>query len=149
MKKQFVNVAVAVAVAIVLLLLLFTRGGGRAVENFYNVVPTEYIDPGFVSDSYDRWAHYAPGFGDTFKRVGDTYGVDLNCNNVTGDEVIEWIHNSCPQVLYEYVLRYDPSVDIQNPNHTPRALKALLRNLPENHKFLPIVRKCFPRQVRV
>lgn len=137
---------------LIALAVMWLIGGDDRNESFYNVVPTELIDPEYVSSSCDRWAHtveWPQGHRMTFQRVGDTYGVDLNCNNVTSDELVEWIHNSCPQVLFDYVLRYDPSIDIQNPNHAPRVLKGLLRNLPENHKFLPIVRKCFPRHVRV
>lgn len=126
--------------------LVVERGTFR--ETFYNIVPTEVIDPDFVSPNLDPWAHTVPHMG-TYERVGDLYGVDLNCNNVSIPDLIGWIANNNPHLLHQYVLRFDPSINIYNPNHSPRVLKELLRNLPEQHKFLPIVRKCFPAHIRV
>ena len=136
-----------------LLLLTLALLGWWLVENavlesFYNIVPTEIIDSDYVSPNIDPWAHTVPGMG-TFKRVGDLYGVDLNCNNVSTQDLIAWIAQNNPHLLYQYVLRWDPSINIHNPQHAPRVLKGLLQNLPEQHKFLPIVRKCFPAHIRV
>lgn len=121
---------------------------GKVHESFYNIVPTEVIDPGFVSPNLDPWA-YTTGWGSTYERVGDLFGVDMNCNNVSVGDLIGWIANNNPHLLHQYVLRWDPSINIYNPNHAPRVLKGLLRNLPEQHKFLPIIRKCFPAHIRV
>ena len=118
------------------------------LEKFYNIVPTEVIDPEFLNPNLDPWAYTVPGM-DTYERVGDLYGVDLNCNNVSVPDLIAWIANNNPHLLHQYVLRWDPSINIYNPNDAPRVLKGLLRNLPEQHKFLPIIRKCFPAQIRV
>jgi hypothetical protein len=117
-------------------------------ESFYNIVPTEVIDPEFVSPNLDPWS-YTTQSGGTYQRVGDLYGVDLNCNNVTIPDLVGWIADNNPHLLHQYVLRYDPSINIYNPNHSPRILKGLLRNLPTQHKFLPIIRKCFPAHIRV
>jgi len=125
---------------------------GKVLEGFYNIVPTEVIDPEFVSPNLDPWAYTVQGthgWRETYERVGDLYGVDLNCNNVSVPDLVAWIANNNPHLLHQYVLRWDPSINIYNPNDSPRILKALLRNLPEQHKFLPIIRKCFPAQIRV
>ena len=137
---------------LVLLLVLALLGWwlveGKVLENFYNIVPTEVLDPDFVSPNSDPWAYTWNGVG-TVGRVGDLYGVDLNCNNVGVPDLVAWIANNNPHLLHQYVLRWDPSINIYNPNHAPRVLKGLLRNLPEQHKFLPIIRKCFPAHIRV
>jgi len=97
------------------------------------------------------WSHYDLGSKQTYERVGDVYGVDLNCNNVTSDELIAWIayQPGGKETLMQYVLKWDPSINIYNPNDAPRVLKGLLTNLPNQHKFLPIIRKCFPQNIRV
>ena len=137
---------------IVLLIMLVVAGwlfvGNPAIENFYNIVPTEIIDRDFVSPNNDPWA-YTTQLGNTYMRVGDLHGVDLNCNNVTSVDLIKWIAGNNPHLLHQYVLRWDPSININNLNHAPRVLKGLLTNLPEQHKYLPIIRKCFPANIRV
>ena len=137
---------------VMLLLLLAVLGfwisQSGVLEGFYNIVPTEAIDPQFISPNRDPWA-WTTQSGNTYERVGDLFGVDLNCNNVSTTDLILWIANNNPHLLHQYVLRYDPSVNIYNPNHAPRILKGLLRNLPTQHKFLPIIRKCFPAHIRV
>lgn len=121
------------------------------VEKFYNIVPTEVIDPDYHSPNADPWSHYDPASHETYERVGDVYGVDLNCNNVTSDELVAWIANRPDgrKTLTHYVLQWDPSINIDNPNDAPRILKGLLRNLPNQHKFMPIIRKCYPQYIRV
>lgn len=112
-------------------------------ESFYNILPTELIDKQYYNineDPFDYKHHL---------RVGDLYGVDLNCNNVTSADLLMWIQNNNPHLLHQYVYLYDPSIDIHNPVHAPRVLKMLLRNLPTQHPFMPIIRKCFPFKVRV
>jgi hypothetical protein len=110
---------------------------------FYNITPTNRIDPEYVNINEDPFNYY------NWKRVGDTRGVDLNCNNVTKCNLLKWIHHEDPSVLFEYVYRYDPSVDINNPLDAPRVFKMLLRNLPQKHRYLSILRKCLPKPVRV
>jgi hypothetical protein len=133
--------------AVLLAALVLGKTPGR--EGFYNVVPTEAIDPAFYSYNEDPFAYFDPASGQMTARVGDLFGVDLNCNNVGQADLVWWIAHNNPHLLHQYVYRWDPSVNVYNPNHAPRVLKQLLRNLPEQHRFLPIVRKCFPRDVRV
>lgn len=121
---------------------------GKVLEGFYNIVPTEIIDPDYVSPNRDPWA-YTTQSGNTYQRVGDLFGTDLNCNNVSIPDLVGWIADNNPHLLHQYVLKWDPSINIYNPNHSPRVLKGLLRNLPEQHKYLPIIRKCFPAHIRV
>lgn len=115
-------------------------------EQFYNIVPTNVIDRQYQEPT---WAYYDDASQQSYAQVGDLFGVDLNCNNVSVDDLIAWIANNNPHLLHQYVLRWDPSINIYNPNHAPRILKGLLRNLPTQHKFLPIIRKCFPAHIRV
>jgi len=112
-------------------------------ESFYNIVPTELIDPQYHNINDDPFDYKGN------LRVGDVYGVDLNCNNVTSKDLIAWINNNHPDVLHKYVYIYDPSIEIHNPIYAPRVLKMLLRNLPTQHPFIPIIRKCFPYTVRI
>lgn len=113
------------------------------MESFYNIYPTELIDNGYTNINNDPFDYNSK------LRVGDLHGVDLNCNNVIIPDLLEWIKNNKSNVLYEYVYRYDPSIDISNPIHTPRILKMLMKNLPGQHPILPIIRKCFPYRVRI
>ena len=112
-------------------------------ESFYNILPTELIDGNYHNINEDPWDYKSN------LRVGDLNGVDLNCNNVTNTDIVTWIKENNPNLLHEYVYLYDPSVNIRNPIHAPRVLKMLLRNLPTQHPFLPIIRKCFPYSVRI
>ena len=115
-------------------------------EHFYfaNIVPTEHIDPEYrnlseIPDDYNGWLS-----------VGDLRGVDLNCNVISSWDLIKWVAKNNPYILHEYVYRYDPSIDVNNPLHAPRVFKMLLRNLPCTHKLYPlVVRKCSPKPVRV
>ena len=118
-------------------------------ERFYNVIPTRLIDAEYVDPSNDPWAYWDEASQRTYARVGDLAGVDLNCNNVTIVDLVHWIQENNPHLLHQYVYRFDPSINIYNPNHAPRVLKELLRNLPTQHKFIPIIRKCFPAHIRV
>ena len=106
-------------------------------------MPTELIDYDFVSANNDPLNY------DQFMRVGDTRGVDLNCNNVTMYNILHWIDGDDPNLLYQYVYRFDPSVNILNPINAPRVFKMLLRNLPQKHKYFSILRKCLYRPTRV
>lgn len=112
-------------------------------ENFYNILPTELIDPDYYNINQDPLNYY------NHLRVGDTHGVDLNCNNVNLTEILDWIKNNNPDVLYKYVYINDPSIDTENPIYAPRVLKMLLTYLPEQHPYIPILRKCFPYKVRI
>lgn len=115
----------------------------QSKESFYNILPTELIDSQYQNINEDPF-DYKHNL-----RVGDTRGVDLNCNNVSSEDLMMWIKNNNPHLLHQYVYLYDPSIDINNPIYAPRVLKMLLRNLPTQHPFLPIIRKCFPYRVRI
>lgn len=109
----------------------------------YNIRPTESIDPDYININENPDNYY------NFQSVGDVYGVDLNCNNVSMQDLLEWIRQDDPNVLYEFVYKYDPSVDILNPLQAPRVFKMLLRNLPQKHKYIPILTKCLYKPVRI
>ena len=133
------NKLIIFAIAIIVLYFLFNNN--QLQESFYNIKPTEAIDASYYNYNQDLFNYK------THKRVGDLYGVDLNCNNVNAMDVLNWIQCDDPNILYECVYRYDPSVNISNPIHTPRIFRELLKNLPEKSKYLPIIRKCFPMQI--
>jgi hypothetical protein len=116
-------------------------------EAFYNVLPTELIDPQYLNLSEVN-GYYDNSTGQTFATVGGG-GVDLNCNAVETKAILNWIRWNDPDVLNRYVFRFDPSANIYNPDDAPRILKALLRNLPSQHKYIPILQNCFPITVRV
>ena len=121
-------------------------------ENFYNIVPTGVIDPDFIPNS-QTLGYYDFGTRQRYQIVDrgsvDRDGVDLNCNAVEISSILQWIRWNDPDVLNKYVLRFDPSADINNPNDAPRILKELLRNLPSQHKYVPLLRTCSPVAVRV
>lgn len=110
---------------------------------YYNITPTEIIDNDYVNINQDPNNYYFN------MRVGDIHGVDLNCNNVNMYDLLRWIEQDDPNVLYEFVYKYDPSINIMNPIHSPRIFKMLLRNLPQKHKYIPILTKCLYNPVRV
>ncbi len=112
-------------------------------EKFVNIRPTELIDPDYYNINQDPLNYY------NYLRVGDTHGVDLNCNNVRMKEIVDWIKNNDPATLYKCVYINDPSIDTDNPIYAPRVLKMLLTYLPEQHPYIPIVRKCFPSKVKI
>jgi hypothetical protein len=120
----------------------------RFMERFANILPTGMIDQEFVSPNEDPLAYYDASSNQTYQRVGGG-GVDMNCNDVELRSIIHWIRWNDPAVLNRYVLRDDPSANIDNPNDAPRILKSLLRNLPSQHKYVPILQKCYPVNVRV
>lgn len=109
----------------------------------YNIRPTESIDPDYVNINENPDNYY------NYQSVGDVYGVDLNCNNVSMQDLLEWIRQDDPNVLYDHVYKYDPSIDILNPLQAPRVFKMLLRNLPQKHKYIPILTKCLYKPVRI
>jgi hypothetical protein len=110
---------------------------------YYNITPTEIIDDDYFNINQDPNNYYFN------MRVGDIHGVDLNCNNVNMYDLLRWIEQDDPNVLYNYVYKYDPSINIMNPIHSPRIFKMLLRNLPQKHKYIPILRKCLYKPVRI
>lgn len=134
---------------IIVLFLLITLLFGslcpktKFTEPFYNILPTEIIDPEYVNINNN------PDNYKNFMTVGDIYGVDLNCNNTSAIDILQWIQNYNPHILHQYVYKYDPSISVYNPNHTPRVLKMLLRNLPELHKYRRILQRCLYKQIRV
>jgi hypothetical protein len=146
-----------VLVAVLIFVLFF----GKSKESFYNIVPTENIDPEFrypgIHEAEPVPFVTIPRQGpQLFERVGDSAGVDAGCNNVSAREIINWIHREEPRLMYDCVLKYDPSVELGNPYHTPRVLRLLLQNLPSYanlskvyEKYLPVVRKCFPNDMRI
>jgi hypothetical protein len=127
----------------VLLLQSLTRRQAKEGFYFYNIRPTEQIDPTYYNYNEDPHNYY------NHKRVGDIHGVDLNCNNVNLYDLLRWLDQDEPTLLYDYVYRYDPSINVFNPIHAPRIFKMLLRNLPQKHKYIPILRKCLYRDVRI
>lgn len=137
------KIVFAAAIIVVVKIMYDKFTSTSVTEPFYNILPTELIDGQYQNINEDPLDYKLN------LRVGDTHGVDLNCNNVTSPELMEWIKNNNPHLLHQYVYLYDPSIDIHNPIHAPRVLKMLLRNLPAQHPFLPIIRKCFPYRVRV
>jgi hypothetical protein len=132
-------------ILLILLILYFLWHNimwGR-LDHFRNILPTEIIDPNYTNLGND------PGNWFNWARVGDTRGVDLNCNAVEMQDVLKWINGDSPHLLYEYVYRYDPSVSIDNPLHTPRILKMLLKNLPQKHPYRGVFRRCYPNAINV
>lgn len=141
--SPFTIIAVGIFIAVAYQMYIKTMQSKEHFLFFSNVKPTEDIDPEYVNPNDDPNNYY------NWMRVGDTLGVDLNCNNVTKCDLLKWIANDDPNILHEYVYRYDPSVDINNPLQAPRVFKMLLRNLPQKHRYLSILRKCLPRPVIV
>jgi hypothetical protein len=146
-KEYKVNFNMLTIQKIILLLLGFVMlkyiYDNSLLEGFYNITPTELIDPEYYNinqDPFDYKHHLC---------VGDLRGVDLNCNNVTVPDLFQWIKNNNPHLLHQYVYKYDPSINIENPIFAPRVLKMLLMNLPTQHPYIPIIRKCFPMKVRI
>jgi hypothetical protein len=117
------------------------------MEHFANILPTSLIDPEYISPTAGA-AYYDKASNQNYQIVGGG-AVDLNCNNVELRSIIHWIRWNDPTVLNRYVLKYDPSANIDNPNDAPRILRSLLQNLPSQHKYLPILQKCYPVNVRV
>lgn len=136
---------VAIVIVIKMMYDANTRSAGSmgTTESFYNILPTELIDSEYHNINEDP-LDYKKNL-----RVGDLYGVDLNCNNVNPKDLFMWIRNKNPHLLHQYVYLYDPSINIENPIDAPRVLKMLMRNLPMQHPFIPIIRKCFPYRVRI
>ena len=128
-----------------LLLIYSMICANSTTENFtyYNITPTEIIDDDYININEDPNNYYFN------MRVGDVHGVDLNCDNVNMYDLLRWIEQDDPNVLYEFVYKYDPSINIMNPIHSPRVFKMLLRNLPQKHKYIPILRKCLYKPVRI
>lgn len=146
MTIKFMKIMEMVILALIFIIMydfLFGEDADDVSEQFYNIRPTTLIDPMYHNINQDPFDHK------TNLRVGDTYGVDLNCNNVTIEDLLAWIERNHPHILHQYVYLYDPSVNIYNPIHSPRVFKELLKNLPQKHPILRIVRKCFPRAIRV
>lgn len=133
---------IGIVIFLIFVFLLFLRG---TKENFFfsNIKPTEDIDPDYLNPNEDRFNYF------NFMRVGDIEGVDLNCNNVSKYDLIRWMVNEEPNIIYDYVYKFDPSIDINNPIDSPRILKMILRNLPQKHRFISILRKCLPKTIRV
>lgn len=116
-------------------------------ESFYNIYPTSAIDPEYVNINENPLNYF------NYMTVGDVFGVDMNCNNVSALEILQWLAKYKPayldDVLHAYVYKYDPSINIFNPTSAPRVLKMLFRNLPNLPKSIPILRKCLPRPIRI
>lgn len=134
------NILILLIIAAIICCFIGNNGNK---EGFYNIMPTEAIDPEYYNINNYPYNYH------NWLTVGDPYGVDLNCNNVTYQEIIDWINKYNPHLIYQFVYPYDPSVDISNPIDAPRILKLLLRNVPELCKNLPVLKKCLYNQVRV
>lgn len=134
----------------------------RKRESFFNVIPTNVIDPEYV-DLTNLTALFVPPLkplasSSLYHLRGRDDQTDLNCGGVTSCDIVSWIANDRPlgnRMLNELVLRFDPSADPLNPNHAPRILRLLMMNLPSYacsttaNKYLPIIQKCFPKLVQV
>lgn len=134
--------------SIIIFAILYLSFRKNAIDNvepfiYYNITPTEIIDNEYVNINQDPDNYYFN------MRVGDTYGVDLNCNNVNVHDLLKWIDQDDPNILNEYVFKYDSSINILNPIHSPRVFKMLLRNLPQKHRLMSILRKCLYKPVRI
>lgn len=134
------NYKLGLGVLILLLIVIFIHNK-LTVEKFYNILPTELIDKEYYNINEDPLNYYNK------LRVGDPYGVDLMCNNVKMIDVLKWIQFNDENTLFQYVYKFDPSINVYNPIDTPRVLKLLLQNLPEQHPYLPIIKRCFPNKV--
>lgn len=132
-----------VIILLFVIIILKMAYGKSILEGFYNIVPTELLDDEYYNINQDPYDYK------NNLRVGDLRGVDLNCNNVSVCDLVSWIKDNNPHLLHQYVYKYDPSIDIMNPIFAPRVLKMLLMNVPIQHPFMPIIRKCFPYQVRI
>lgn len=138
--------AVCCIAIIIVLFWLYSRLPLGA-EMFRNILPTSDIDQQFISTTDGR-AYFDEASGQSYQTINGG-GVDLNCNAVEQRALLSWIRWNDPSVLNHYVLRYDPSANIDNPNDTPRIFKALLKNLPSQHKYVPLLTKCLPGNIRV
>ncbi len=132
---------------VVLSLFIWFMTRKKTKESFFNILPTELIDPQYYTLT-EGGGYFDRGSGQEYEQVG-LGGVDLNCNAVEIRSILHWIRWNDPDVLNRFVFRYDPSADIYNPDDAPRILKCLLRNLPSQHKYVPLIRNCFPVTVRV
>lgn len=134
-------------------------------ESFYNVIPTNIIDPEYV-DLTNETALFVPASSSSSSSLesvlyhlsGQDDQTNLNCGGVTSCDIVSWIANDKPlgdRLLNELVLRFDPSADPLNPNHAPRILRLLMMNLPSYacrttaNRYLPIIQKCYPKLVEV
>ena len=137
-----------IAIGVVLVYLFsepFSNIKPKVIEPFYfyNIRPTDHIDPEYQNINEDPLNYK------NYMRVGDVHGVDLNCNNVNMYDILKWIDQDDPELLYHFVYKYDPSISVFNPIHAPRIFKMLLRNLPQKHRYMSILRKCLYKPVRV
>lgn len=126
-----------------LVALLVLKWLNSSTENFHNIYPTTLIDPEYYNineDPFDYKKHL---------RVGGLNDVASFCSDVTMADLLAWIENYHPTMLYECVYKYDPSININNPIHTPRILRGLLTNLPEEHPILRVIKRCTPRYTQI
>ena len=137
-KQTFFLIAILIGIAIYV-----NMNKKESFYNYYNIIPTEIIDENYFNPNNDPNNYYL------HMRVGDTRGVDLNCNNVTMYNILHWIDGDDPNILYNYVYRFDPSINILTPLNAPRIFKLLLRKLPQKHKYTSILRKCLYKPTRV
>lgn len=139
--NKLLLVVIGIVIGIVMVLILYFNS--NRYDNFYNIVPTELIDPEYHNINNDSNNYY------NYMRVGDTDGIDLNCNNVRAYDILQCIKGSDPHLLYQYVYKYDPSISLFNPIDAPRVLKELLKNLPHQHPCLNIIKRCPISQILI
>jgi hypothetical protein len=150
-KKQLIGLVVIVAFVGLVLHRFYNPDNRR--ESFFNILPTNVIDPEYVDLTNETALFVQPaGLFSTYCNNNDQ--VDMSCHGVTSENIVSWIANDNPRLLNELVLRFDPSADVMNPNHAPRILRLLMMNLPSYpcrttaNKYLPIIIKCFPKLVQ-
>lgn len=139
---KYNSLFIIVVVVVVAIIALFNKS---YCEGFYNIVPTELIDPQYY---YDRIQIHNNEQITNSQIHNEQPNYDLNCNNVRAQDIITCLGKSDPRILYEYVYRYDPSISLYDPVDAPRVLKQLLRNMPaipcsfNNKNKLPFVNPC-------
>lgn len=101
------------------------------------------IDPDYRPPS-GMLQYYDPASGQTYMRVGDWSQPSTMCAAVTGKQLVDAGVSAGDM---EQIHRFDPSVHLAKPAHTPRILKGLLvdRRLPPG--WCP--RACAPVRVRI
>lgn len=108
-----------------------------------NIKPTFEIDPEYYNINDSQYNYYDK------LTVGDPHSPAIGCSNVTTHDLIKWLHDRNPHVLYQYVYLNDPSIDINNPTHAPRVLRMLLRNASHLNPIREVLNKCYPLKIKI
>jgi hypothetical protein len=130
----------------------------KTTETFFNVIPTNVIDPEFIDLNNENAAFASRGSLASAALYHISGQSNPDCSGVTPCNIVSWIANDYPlgnRMLNELVLRFDPSADPMNPNHATRILRLLFMHLPSYacsttaKKYLPIIQKCYPMLTQV